>query len=1582
MSNDYPTRQEEELEVLKSIYQGDIVDLRSKKIAWKVWQPVDVKIQLRPQESMTSHTAYAELTLRVLCGPKYPDTVPSVEILDSTNVPSNSVNDLLTELKKLAESLKGEVMVLNLCQHVQEFLVPFNMPTVSIYDEMIQNKRKLQEERELKQKTLQAKKEEEEEKQRLELAREIRAKQEQLKEEARRRRANSIGQNDLRLSYSSDKSPDDSESSVSCKGHKSLQIKITINGKERLLQRGKCIGHSSRGNVTYTAMEVSSGEIFCLREWVFSLKGGRLRSFHSNPSDQKFIIHVESQFGKLCRVQHPNLIRFYGILEESQKDKVSISIVQEMLTAHAPLTLHTSRGVALDLQVLRLYCQDILSAIFHLHQNDLIHGDLRVGNVFVNQKGSLKTGNFGVVKNLHEAMRISQGRDEAKYAKIRKSDAKKFDVFQLGVLILSLAKGSKISEEAAKVPSSLPSDFQDFLQKCLAVNEAERWDIEQLLQHRFITQKIAYRKSLQLSSQATSDSNIESLESSDEALEPESNGADRMLTSYNRLSSTSRLKTEFEILKFLGSGGFGSVIKVRNKLDSRVYAIKQIPLDTKHKSLHRRITREVMLLSRLNHENVVRYYNSWIEVADIQKVCEDVPLSASPRKSQSLSCVLKQTLLELEAPAFVEGTTEWSVSLSHVVENEHDESSDSSEDNELFNLGPKSDSSIKFERASGLSSFEDEEDQKPESSRPASSTHQIQFMFIQMEFCEKQTLRNAIDADLHRETDRMWRLFREIIEGLVHIHQQGMIHRDLKPVNIFLDVHDRAKIGDFGLATTTPFSKHDVPGGAKSPDMSGPHAGKTGMVGTFLYTAPESSSDRVYSQKVDIYSLGVIFFEMSYPCQTKMERARNLTNIRDPEIKLPDNAEDYLSQQQIHLLRWLLQHDPLKRPSSSDLLASEYLPPPVIEEAELNEMLRQTVSNPRSKLYKRLLGSLFQQEWNYTDEYLYDNDDVRETDCYIRYSMYFSFIRERLETIMKLHGAQNIYVPLLSPQCNLYDNEDNVSCLMDQDGCLVHLPRDSRVPFARFVARKGLSFVKRYIIDRVYRSKRVYRCHPKMFFECSFDIIATSASDDSKLHQAEVLSVVDEVLSKFAFMENPECAPKLLLNHFGLLRALLLYTGVGDESKQEKVVKVLRGSRQMSKLHLQNRLADLSLSENTINLLLQFCDVEDSLPAVQAFYARILHGRTPASKVAAEAFEELDAIRVFLESISFSRPWFIVPCLVHDYNVNISGLTFEVVRTVSKKSKTKKFLEILCRGGRYDNIVNSFRKGADRQEQLLVYKAVGVSFSVDNFVRLATEYDKTSYVDSVLCSTGHDPMNIERFELLRSLWTNNLSCTTMNPALSVEEVSQQCRDTNVNLVLLLKDTEPGMVKVRSFEKYKYGEERIPISTAAKAITAKLEKTEKSETQGNSKENVSLNKKEDRPFTVESLIKVNILSQEKLSALQRKRVENHVVTVLKGTLFRCINDKLFVEVIVVDMDIHHVRNFVVSLNVESDEKAFSASVKDLLERTDSSSTKAYYGSICDKIRELTFESSLCAAFVVFGRKDNAFKIVLCPANCKL
>ena len=71
-----------------------------------------------------------------------------------------------------------------------------------------------------------------------------------------------------------------------------------------------------------------------------------------------------------------------------------------------------------------------------------------------------------------------------------------------------------------------------------------------------------------------------------------------------------RHRQDFEILERLGKGGFGTAYKVRNQLDGQFYALKVVRV-TDRSVLH-----EVQVLSRLHHENVVRYYAAWIEKCD------------------------------------------------------------------------------------------------------------------------------------------------------------------------------------------------------------------------------------------------------------------------------------------------------------------------------------------------------------------------------------------------------------------------------------------------------------------------------------------------------------------------------------------------------------------------------------------------------------------------------------------------------------------------------------------------------------------------------------------------------------------------------------------------------------------------------------------------------------------------------------------------------------------------------------------------------------------------------------------------------
>lgn len=110
----------------------------------------------------------------------------------------------------------------------------------------------------------------------------------------------------------------------------------------------------------------------------------------------------------------------------------------------------------------------------------------------------------------------------------------------------------------------------------------------------------------------------------------------------------------------------------------------------------------------------------------------------------------------------------------------------------------------------------------------------------------------------------------------MYVHSKGMMHRDLKPSNIFFSLEGNIKVGDFGLVTSSVY------GGLQNSYLSLKSLGEdqqhrqqhTGNLGSHFYMSPEQMSGKKYDQKVDIYSLGVIFFELHYPFSTDMERAK------------------------------------------------------------------------------------------------------------------------------------------------------------------------------------------------------------------------------------------------------------------------------------------------------------------------------------------------------------------------------------------------------------------------------------------------------------------------------------------------------------------------------------------------------------------------------------------------------------------------------------------------------------------------------------------------------------------------------------
>ena len=97
------------------------------------------------------------------------------------------------------------------------------------------------------------------------------------------------------------------------------------------------------------------------------------------------------------------------------------------------------------------------------------------------------------------------------------------------------------------------------------------------------------------------------------------------------VAGSSRYQADFIELGLLGRGGGGEVVKVRNRLDRRIYAIKKIMLeseegkDAKYAAIqNRKLRREVTTISRITHRHIVRYYQAWVEGGETAEQVEEV----------------------------------------------------------------------------------------------------------------------------------------------------------------------------------------------------------------------------------------------------------------------------------------------------------------------------------------------------------------------------------------------------------------------------------------------------------------------------------------------------------------------------------------------------------------------------------------------------------------------------------------------------------------------------------------------------------------------------------------------------------------------------------------------------------------------------------------------------------------------------------------------------------------------------------------------------------------------------------------------
>ncbi|KAL7748749.1 hypothetical protein RI367_005903 [Sorochytrium milnesiophthora] len=452
-----------------------------------------------------------------------------------------------------------------------------------------------------------------------------------------------------------------------------------------------------------------------------------------------------------------------------------------------------------------------------------------------------------------------------------------------------------------------------------------------------------------------------------------------------------RYRTDFVEISKLGKGGFGSVWRVQHRLDDLEYAVKKIRIRQTAKS--ERILREVKVLARLDHPNIVRYYSAWLE--------NDVRMS-HPFSGDSSLYDDDSGSTGIHTPDSLSRGTELSELDVDFVDSPHLEGIDIVVPPRSSNRTPPQAPAPLRDSASSSKSWRQPQAVSEGNDDGAMDNHLPDkwplTVFIQMQLCQS-TLHDYLsyknDSRLPVHPMDNYYILAGLLRAVEYIHAKGITHRDITPRNCFLfHGHERrfgtpaaaaaahsdispllqwlhlqryedvvVKLGDFGLVSDTQSppvaaaaaAAAAAAGNSPTPAMqrliglttrSAPDVSSavscsavvpllseayTPGLGTSTYSAPEQlgsgsgSSSSVstapfFQQQAftsDIYSLGVILFELFHRFATGMERILVLQQLRQGVLP-PDFIEAF--PREAALVLWMMAADPQQRPAASDLL--------------------------------------------------------------------------------------------------------------------------------------------------------------------------------------------------------------------------------------------------------------------------------------------------------------------------------------------------------------------------------------------------------------------------------------------------------------------------------------------------------------------------------------------------------------------------------------------------------------------------------------------------------------------------------------
>ena len=279
-----------------------------------------------------------------------------------------------------------------------------------------------------------------------------------------------------------------------------LRYRHAINedmGSVRLTGLSWWIKVTSLGNGSFgTVFEGAgnNGEVFAVKEVPLSYQSAK-------DNKQAILYHLEREISILIKLQHPNIVKYLGAQRDQEKLYIFLELVRERSLASM------CKQCPMLPDQIRNYTAQILVGLKYLHNQNIIHRNLKCANIFVHTSGVLKLADFGMAKVLGKMDNMkSKSVIETTHwmapevVNPSKTVSLAADIWSVGCTIVEMATGQppfgdmefahvfwKVgSGEAPPIPSHLPEDLKDLISQCLEVDGAKRPTCDMLLSHPFL----------------------------------------------------------------------------------------------------------------------------------------------------------------------------------------------------------------------------------------------------------------------------------------------------------------------------------------------------------------------------------------------------------------------------------------------------------------------------------------------------------------------------------------------------------------------------------------------------------------------------------------------------------------------------------------------------------------------------------------------------------------------------------------------------------------------------------------------------------------------------------------------------------------------------------------------------------------------------------------------------------------------------------------------------------------------------------------------------------------------------------------